>query len=88
MKADNKTNSMETIGVRVDGALKKAAEELFASRGSDLSKEIRKFLRRSLQRSQDAYYCRPKQVSKVMGGIQLGDTHRLQVVSKKTHVDC
>ena len=88
MKAKKKTNTVETIGVRVDGGLKKAAEELFAARGSDLSKEIRKFLRRSLQRSQEARYCRPKEVSKVMGGIQLGDTHRLQVVSRKTHVDC
>jgi len=83
----SKTN-IETIGVRVDAELKKNAEQLFAARGSNLSKEIRKFLRRSLKRAQNPYYCQKREVANVMGGIQLGDTHRLQIVSRKTRVDC
>lgn len=83
-----KNTNIDIVGVRVDGELKQAAEQLFASRGSTLSKEIRKFLRRSVARSQNPHYCRKNEIARVMGGIQLGDTHRLQIISRKTRVKC
>jgi len=80
--------NLETIGVRVDGELKQAAEELFASRGITMSQAIREFLRRSIKRSQDQYYCQKKDVVNVMGGINIGDSQKIQLVSKRTRVDC
>ena len=76
------------LGVRVNPELKREAEEIFAQRGSTLSQEIRRFLRRTVHRSQSQKYCRKHQVGKVMGAIQLGDTRRLEVVRKTTSVDC
>ncbi len=81
-------NNITSIGLRVDAALKKDAEALFAARGSSLSKEIRRFLRRSVKRSRNPHYCQKKQLKKVMGSLPLGGTHHLQIVSRKTHVDC
>ena len=76
------------IGVRVNSDLKREAEAIFAQRGTTMSQEIRRVLRRTVHRAQHRAYCRKRQMGKVMGAIQLGDTSRLEFVRKTTSVDC